>query len=88
MPSGSAWTIRTPLTPGLDDDEPLDRYLRPVVQHYVNDFRIDEYVLDQLIAQQINHQTHEGLSAGYARTKRRPIGVPETFLPVLRISLI
>jgi hypothetical protein len=49
---------------GLDHNHALNRDLRPIVQHNVHDLRIDEYVLDQLVAQQVNHQAHECISAG------------------------
>jgi hypothetical protein len=49
---------------GLDHNHALNRDLRPIVQHNVHDLRIDEYVLDQLVPQQINHKAHECISAG------------------------
>ena len=49
---------------GLDHNHAVNRDLRPIVQHNVHDLRIDEYVADQLVAQQINHQAHECISAG------------------------
>src|SRR5580704_10190809 len=69
---------------GLDHNHALNRDLRPIVQHNVHDLRIDEYVLDPLVAQQINHQTHECISAGYTETIDRPtLAVQITIAPLI-----